>query len=207
MLTAFSFANLWYLLQVHPGKTKRDNMLEVFNEMIIYFSQVQMTNLQNSSIPGYTKSTLGWMIILTVCFSIMVNLVLILVESKRAFTENYRVWRMTQKAKSALKERKQNREKLIHAFKGQFKNLEKLQAFEDDIMFVQEWKATRDWLVASGTNVRNMVHYPEEKRFNRICRTHDLHKQAKAVMLLKAVKKAAITNVNAQLKENFVKGQ
>jgi Na+/melibiose symporter-like transporter len=105
--------NLCYLVETFPLKSRKENLIEIFNEVCIYLCSNVMAVFLNVAMPTSLRMQLGWFLMGVAALNIVVNLALTCLSSLRDMKAEKKMKKFGERAESALKKKLDNREKLI----------------------------------------------------------------------------------------------
>lgn len=120
LLLLVSFSSLLYIITIRPNRSPKANMVEAFNELCIYLVSVLHVAMQYEQERAMrnrqAKSTLAWMDVSIILFSIGVSIVLASLTSAVGIKKKCSGYLEKREVKAAYEFRIQNREYLVSVF-------------------------------------------------------------------------------------------
>ena len=118
---------------------KKANFIEIFNEFCILLATHEANVLLDESIPLKMKSLIGWTMIGTAMFNVLVNLSLTMVESCIGVVSNWKVKNTLKHVQKAMDAKLKNRRYLAKEYKGAFEGFDSELAVHEAILFNKKW--------------------------------------------------------------------
>ena len=187
-LMIFSTMNFIYISSVRPMDTKRENLVEIVNELsILVCAHLYSIFLRGDGGPGFIGAV-GWAFMGASILNILFNLTLIvtdsLVDGCQGCYGRIFLWRRT----DMLKERARMRKKIFSKVPNLFRKMEQEEEVIDAVKVCKAWLPHRRWLKANNLKFDD---FEEEIEFQALCRRCGFEKRATAVAVSRSMQRVA----------------
>ena len=136
-----------YLTAWKPLENKSEQRMESFNESTIVICFYYIMQFLNPALKTEARDLLGWMLMGTLTFNVLVNLSSIFFSSIKESWDELMDSLENRRIANSIREKIENRRLVVNELPGMFEDLERELEIRDAADFCREWHQHRKWLI------------------------------------------------------------